>query len=676
MSKFLSYYNLFPIPDPKEFLGMAADKERGNVITTLARNVVVILNISTQKQLHSWSMPEKLSAKVIYDPNSQKYVGVFGNHALRLWDVDTPDVAKCKKLKFQKSIGHVVYTDQEALVLYSDGYCQTLSKALESRKNQREDSAEQLALAASKTLSKPTVHTLSEGQRMLTYFEEKHATGEFCLIRRSLSNGNKRSYILKREAVRLTGHAVVEGDAGPQLMTIWSDKRLFMLNLAERSHESAPGQFVSMLAELNVESKLSVYGLSRNFAAIYGANYGQEGASLLVYNTQFKVVNAKQYFKVYLDFSRLWARDEHILLAMGQNIAAVRYRMNDELLVDMLGSQLNETHLTPIELDHINEEESLEAAIKFGGNTRFYNTVKQTKQSKQPLTDLPPADGKTVAFESPEISERELNEVIKHHVDGELMQVVHGLEDVNITLMSNYYDEGPQNLAVQSIVRQLERSGAGEQEITEKLLTLFIKTQNTEHVLMCVRRYTNISEHMLAWCLRYALDNTTTAATNGEAMVADDEVAEPAPVNDELLNAVLACSFNSVAIEKHLKQRLELSHIQRLLRHLYVLATEPNMLLEERPSQNNASLGNTPTELQAFQWLSALLTSHITLLTISKDEELLTVLTQWSELFQIYTSTLDPLAMVVPLLTNIIERHQLKDPYPTMWYGIEKVKLY
>lgn len=46
MSKFLSYYNLFPIPDPKEFLGMAADKESGNVITTLARNVVVILNVS------------------------------------------------------------------------------------------------------------------------------------------------------------------------------------------------------------------------------------------------------------------------------------------------------------------------------------------------------------------------------------------------------------------------------------------------------------------------------------------------------------------------------------------------------------------------------------------------------------------------------------------------------
>lgn len=655
---------------------MAADKDAGNVITTLARNVVVILNISTHKQLHSWSMPEKLSAKVIYDSKSQKYVGVFCNHALRIWDVGTADVSKCKKLKFQKSIAHLVYTDQEAFVLYSDGSFQALSKALESRKDQKEDTAEQLALAANNTLSMPRVHTLADGCQVLTYFVEKNTTGELILVRRSLSNYNKRTYVIKREAVRLSGHAVIEGDAGPQLMTIWSDKRIFMLSLTDRSHESAPGQFVSMLAELNVESKLSLQGLSRNFAAIYGANYGQEGASLLVYNTQFKIVNAKQYFKVYLDFSRLWARNEHILLAMGQHIAAVRYRMNDELLVDMLGTQLNETTLTPIELDHINEEESLESAIKFGGNGRAHNAVKQMKPSKQPLAELPKSDGKAVAFESPEMSQQQLNDLIKQHMDGEVVYVDNGLEDVNVTLMRNYFDTGPQNLAVQSVVRQLERSGAGEQEITEKLLTLFIKTQNTEHVLMCVRRYTNISDHTLAWCLRYALDNTPTSLTNGNAMDTDDNYAQMAPVNEELLNAVLACSFNSVGIEKHLKQRLELSHIQRLLKHLYILVTDSNALLEERSNQDTVSLGSMCTELQALQWLSAIITSHITLLTISKDEELLALLTQWSELLQMYSNILDPMAAVMPTLQNIIRRRKHRNPYPTHWYGIEKVKLY
>lgn len=463
-------------------------------------------------------------------------------------------------------------------------------------------------------------------------------------------------------------------------MSAGSDKRIFMLSLAASSNEVAPGQFVSMLAELNVESKLSVQGLSRNFAAIYGANYGQEGASLLVYNTQFKVVNAKQYFKVYLDFSRLWARDEHILLAMGHNIAAVRYRMNDELLVDMLGSQLSDVHLTPIELDHINEEESLEAAIKFVGNTRF-NVPKQIQPSVSQPPELPPADGKWVAFDSPEIIQQELNELVKQHVEGEVVPVKNALEDINVTLMSNFYDAGPQNLAVQSLVKQLERSGAGEQEITEKLLTLFIKTENTEHVLMCVRRYSNISEHMLAWCLRYALDKRQPALTNGstngvDAMETDGKSAHSAPASDELLNAVLACSFNSAAIECQLRQHLELSHVHQLLQHLLVLASEPNVHLEERPNQDTLSLGNMVTELQALQWLGALLTSHITLITLSKDAETLAILKQWSGLFDLYDELIKPLSYVVPTLSNLIAQRKLKKPYHTKWYGIEKLRLF
>ncbi|EDV40867.1 uncharacterized protein Dana_GF23706 [Drosophila ananassae] len=673
MSKFLSYYNLFPIPDPKEFLGLASDKEKGNVVTTLARNVVVVLNISTQKQILSWSLPEKLSSKVIFDPSSQKYVGIFGNHALRLWDVDTSDVSKSKKLKFQKSIAHLVETSQEALLLYSDGECQPLSQALAARKDQVEETAEQLALAASKIISKPSVYTMPEEHQVLTYFQETKATGELQLIRLSLSTGNRRDFLIKREEVRLTGYAVIEGDTAPQLLTIWSDKRIFMLNLAERGFERSPGQFVSMLAELNVESKMSVHGVSRNFAAIYGANYGQEGASLLVYNTQFKVVNAKQYFKVYLDFSRLWAGDEHILLAMGQNIAAVKYRMNQEVLVDMLGSQLSDTHLTTLELDHINEEEHLESVIKYDGSTNpiNYSLVKKKLNKLLPASIVEKADGRELAFEPPELVEQEISEVIKHHVHGEVASCENGLEDVSVTLMSSFFDSGPMNTAVQALVRQLERSGAGEEEIIEKILTLFIKTDNTEHVLMCLRRYSNISERMLAWSLRYALDkNIQPSRINGHAK---EQPMETNQSNDELLNAVLACSFDATAIEDHLRHRLELPHVIHLMSHLYNLASDPKAQLEERPNRDSSLV---QTEVQALQWFGCLLTSHLTLLIISKDEGLLQTLTKWAQLLSFYEESLFDIANVMPLLTNIVEQRQIKPIYSTTWYGVEEVVLY
>ncbi|KAH8286254.1 hypothetical protein KR054_005451 [Drosophila jambulina] len=673
MSKFLSYYNLFPIPDPKEFLGMSSDGEKGNVVTTLARNVVVVLNISTQKQLLSWSLPEKLSSKVMYDPSSQKYVGVFGNHSLRLWDMDTSDVSKCKKLKFQKSIAHMVETNQEALVLFSDGDCQTLSQALASRKDQKEDTALQLALAASKIISKPTIYTMPQGQQVLTYFEETRATGELQLIRISLATATRREYPIKREDVRLTGYAVIEGDTAPQLLTIWSDKRIFMLNLADRTSERSPGQFVSMLAELNVESKLSVHGVSRNFAAIYGANYGQEGASLLVYNTQFKVVNAKQYFKVYLDFSRLWAGDEHILLAMGQNIAAVRYRMNQEVLVDMLGSQFRDTHLTPIELDHINEEEHLESAIKFDGSTKPFNyrAIKSKLNKHLSTPELQPADGREFAYDPPELVDQEISEIIKHHVHGEVTSCDNGLDDVSVTLMTNFFDAGPMNTAVQALVRQLERSGAGEEEIIEKILTLFIKTGNAEHVLMCIRRYSNISERMLAWSLRFALDKIDNPAqVNGHAQ---NETGAANKTNDMMLNAVLSCSFDASCIEEHLRRRLDLVHVQRLMNHLYKLASDPSAQLEERPNRNHSLV---QTELQALQWFGCLLTSHFTLLSVSKDEALLETLSNWAQLLSFYEDSLFDLANILPLLTNIVEKREMKPIYSTTWYGVEEVVLY
>ncbi|EDW76784.1 uncharacterized protein Dwil_GK20236 [Drosophila willistoni] len=653
MSKFLSYYNLFPIPDPKEFLGLASDCEKGNVVTTLARNVVVVLNIRTQKQLLSWSLPEKLSAKVIYDRNSQKYVGVFGNHSLRLWNVETLDVTKCKKLKFQKSIAHLVETDQEALVLYSDGVCQTLSAALESRVDQKADTAEQLALTAATVLTKPTVFTLAEGHQVLTYFQEKRETGELHLVRVSLDTSTRKEYLLQRESIRLTGYAVIEDDVAPHLLTIWSDKRIFMLNLGEGSTERAPGQFVSMLSHLNVESNLSVHGVSRNFAAIYGANYGQEGASLLVYNTQFKVVNAKQYFKVYLEFSRLWSRDEHILLAMGQNIAAVRYRMNRELLVDMLGSQFDDTHMNQItiELDHINEEECLEATIRFDNSSKPH--IDEHKLDNVAIEAIAPADKINVPFDPPEVFQQNMNELVKQHVHGEVRRCENSLEDVGLTLMSNFHDDGSFTVTTQALIRQLEKCGAGEQEIAEKLLTLFIKTNNSKQMLMCLKRYCNISESMLAWSLRYALDQN-----------------DP---KKKLLNAVLATSFEPSAIEEPLRQRLELTHVQHLLEHLYHLVIDPHLQLEERPDRESSV---AQTEIHALQWLGALLTSHFTLLTISKDESLLELLTNWSQQLKLYEENIQDIEVLVPLLTNIVERKELKPIYSTNWYGIEEFVLY
>lgn len=42
MTKFITYYNLYSIPEPKDILGISPDKEEGNIITTLVKNIVII----------------------------------------------------------------------------------------------------------------------------------------------------------------------------------------------------------------------------------------------------------------------------------------------------------------------------------------------------------------------------------------------------------------------------------------------------------------------------------------------------------------------------------------------------------------------------------------------------------------------------------------------------------
>lgn len=121
MSKFTSFYNLCPIHETKEFIEISPDHEDGNVITTLGRTMIVVMNVYTQKQTHSWSVLEKLSSKVVFDPKIKQYVAVFASQYIRCWDHSVADINKCKKLKFQKNIADLVTDGNNTLVLYADG---------------------------------------------------------------------------------------------------------------------------------------------------------------------------------------------------------------------------------------------------------------------------------------------------------------------------------------------------------------------------------------------------------------------------------------------------------------------------------------------------------------------------------------------------------------------------
>lgn len=126
MAKILSYYQLCPINDETEFLGLSQDAESGTVINTLGKNIIISvkvirlsmlcltckfenfvthfcfffhLQLSNQKQINSWAVQDKLSSKVVYDFNRKVYVGVFGHKWIRCWPSECSDINKVKRIR-------------------------------------------------------------------------------------------------------------------------------------------------------------------------------------------------------------------------------------------------------------------------------------------------------------------------------------------------------------------------------------------------------------------------------------------------------------------------------------------------------------------------------------------------------------------------------------------------
>lgn len=78
--------------------------------------------------------------------------------------------------------------------------------------------------------------------------------------------------------------------------------------------------------------------LSENYLAIYGPNSNEEGALLIIYNTQFKVTQTKQNFKMFTADAKMYCIDNNIFLPVGQNLAVVPFKLETEQLAALVGS--------------------------------------------------------------------------------------------------------------------------------------------------------------------------------------------------------------------------------------------------------------------------------------------------------------------------------------------------
>ncbi|KAL1403154.1 hypothetical protein pipiens_019491 [Culex pipiens pipiens] len=694
MAKMLAYYSLCPINDVAEFLGLSRDVNAGCAINTLGRNIVQVVKLSNQKLQHSWTSLERLSSKVVYDFRSQRYVGVFGGRYVRCWPADQADINKVKKVKFYRTIAqlYAVATGQ-VLVLYDDGSCESLESAVDTRNEDRK-APEQIERgvpivdAARESIVDVCTVALDSGRLVLGYFVRDGESGTMTLGWKGPSR-------------RCTwwGRAWWRAEGSVSLITIWSDKRIFTKTLPFDSDGSSGddhsiGNFISILNMINTSQPLSMVGISRDYIAIYANNLNQDGGSLLLYNVQFKVVQAKQFFKVFFGNSRFWLVENHLLLAFGQTLAVVPYKISKEQLSDMVGTQRGAEVRNYVDNESINEDCDFNEGYGFVGDLEGVSEGEESEGEDE---------GPEVVyklFESVGRFEETLQEAYKSDLMVETVRDEGLPEDViSMRLMSNVDGSvGPLlfSESFELLASELEKHGFCEMEITEKVIPLMIQAGASLDIGKCLKRYSTVSERSLVSALKYAL-GCKEKKTPPKAAIPDVEqllekvsgsklpkVSEeqptsfiledqsPQPIVD-LLNIILSCSVHRTLILPLLRKEFDLSSVLALLDHLLFLLTDPVATLAETP----ANADTFDSDEQVIAWATLLIDSHYQQIVLSRDAEVKRRLLVWAAVVKRHAEALDELKSLAPTIQRLVAgKHNQGGSQQNRWYSVETVQLY
>lgn len=617
----------------------------------------------------------------------------------------------------------VSFQRQNTIVVYKDGSCESLELCLETRKTNKSPStgARPIVNSDEYTISNATPFLIaSSDTSMLTFFATHTISGTVNVVFYKLdsdtlapSGAVQQLRIARPDSASATliGHVVVENEAQPILMTLCkycspsspqpivptnpslavaitgSDKRIFMMPLRleeTTSQANVPGYFVAMLNLFKVDQPLTIRGVGNDCVAIYGANAQQEGASLVLYNTRFNVAQSKQFFKVYFNNARIWVLGKHILLAYGQTLACVSFRIAREQLADMVGSQRNNDFTTPIDQDSINEEAALEEAITFdatrqqlANETENRDGLAVTLQSAvnggETSTTATTKDHKPHVEVAANV-QRDLSQLYAHDVLFDMHRGDLFLSDTVLSQIgSNARDNGFAVDEVLLLATEMEKGGASEFDITERLIPLLIAAQLADELVRCLRKYANISDRMLMRSLKFFL-NMDNGRTSKEAAPTSRLTIQPSVAR--YVNVVLSRSFAADQLMSYLRSELDFSEVLTLLEYItaqLAAATNDGGGLEEVVQFGDAF----NQDLQLLAWFELIVDAHYQQFVLSHNKDLLALLGKWSEYINEQIESVRNMKSLSAELYNLVNGKSLAtDRQSSKWYSVEMIKLY
>ncbi|XP_044272275.1 nucleolar protein 11 [Tribolium madens] len=335
MAKLGAYYGLCPLIDHRSLLGIAKETN-GVVIVTLGKNIAVKYKLSDQKQLHSWRTKEKFSSSIIYDKEQSRYVAVFNENLLRFWSGNEEFIDKLKKYKFNQQIQTIFTCNDRSFVVFKNGAVFVLKDAVEKRK--------ELAIESVIDLDSEFIYEVlyANFNNCVYVGLVVKTTDNYTLYWTKFVGDTQDGFykiFITREKADLTGYVFHVDKFSVNFLSMWSDGRVYSVELKETDLDSSDiGELFTVIESISCKEYVSLVSLDPNYIAMYGCNSNEEGALLVIYNVQFKVVQSKQSFKLFTNGAKLYCIDGNLFFPVGQNLAVLPFHLDMEQLAALVGS--------------------------------------------------------------------------------------------------------------------------------------------------------------------------------------------------------------------------------------------------------------------------------------------------------------------------------------------------
>lgn len=637
---------------------------------------------------------------MVYDFARKQYVGVFSKYFLRLWDSDTEDINKVKRVKLSKSVHELhsvkINGKRRTVVVYDDGKCESLDTALENT-------------VGSKSTLKTTTSKMESVQmtnKILSYVKDVNNEKIFCYTtvdEETLSSTAVKSFKLDRygQNVRLMAFTVIPGKnilTDPALLTMWSDNRLFKQPLSSTDQSPSVGSLHSIIDCINSAKRLAMVPISEDSIAFYASKAGDDGSFIIMYNTKFKIVQSKVPFKVYFPIFKLWTVRRNLFLAMAEQLSVVPFRVSANQLSSMVGSQCDVVTEATVEKEMINEDQTYEENLEFDDDQTSVEDMQLTIQYDREFKKKPMLlSGATPVAGAEEVEEK-LNEIYREDLSIDIVRTEQQPgNSLQIKLLSNVDESFPfMSENFELLCNELEKHGCSEIEITSRVIPILIRTNRTEEIGLLLKKYNHVSEQRLIDVIKYLLACPTEiqeemetseenpADANTKSRLKGKKIAKPSVllstkqrINRDVLSIALCSSFDSHAILKFLRKGIKMPEMIALMDHLYATLSTSSFD-EQYDMRGNLVEGNDfDLDSKLFEWFKVLLDTHYQQILLSHNAGLHEKLGQWLQLVDDHIRILSEMSSLRPLLANLATNKLIS---PTkkcnQWYSIEKLQLY